>query len=380
VHFDEKYMKIALNLAKKGTHSSFPNPSVGSILVECDRNYSSDKIVGFGVTQKGGRPHAENQAIKNVSLNKKKRYICYSTLEPCIHEGRDISCSELILMKKIHEVVFSVSDPDERTTNKSQIFFQKHKIIVRKGILKSETLDFYDGYFLNKLKLRPKVTLKIACSKNGKIFDYKNPKLWITNKIARYYSHYQRLEHDGILIGSNTANIDNPRLNCRIRDMNDYSPIRFVINRNLSLLKNLKIFSAKDKKTFLISDIDNKNKKKIKNYSNANCIFLETKKNMFKMLFKKLAEIGISNLMVEGGSILNTLFLKKKIADKIVIHRGSFYMNENSMNIFNSQKDYDKLFMKDFKLNKTFNLDDNQIEIYESNNLKEYKSKILEKF
>ena len=224
------------------------------------------------------------------------------------------------------------------------------------------------------------MTLKIACSKNGKIFDYKNPKLWITNKIARYYSHYQRLEHDGILIGSNTANIDNPRLNCRIRDMNDYSPIRFVINRNLSLLKNLKIFSAKDKKTFLISDIDNKNKKKIKNYSNANCIFLETKKNMFKMLFKKLAEIGISNLMVEGGSILNTLFLKKKIADKIVIHRGSFYMNENSMNIFNSQKDYDKLFMKDFKLNKTFNLDDNQIEIYESNNLKEYKSKILEKF
>ena len=67
MHFDEKYMKVAIDLAKKGSHKSFPNPSVGSVLVECNQNYTSDKIVGFGMTQKGGRPHAEYEAIKDVN-------------------------------------------------------------------------------------------------------------------------------------------------------------------------------------------------------------------------------------------------------------------------------------------------------------------------
>lgn len=380
MHFDEKYMKVAIDLAKKGSHKSFPNPSVGSVLVECNQNYTSDKIVGFGMTQKGGRPHAEYEAIKDVNFNKKKIYICYTTLEPCFHKGRDIPCSELIIKKKINEVVFSISDPDMRTTNKSKNAFERNKINVRHGILKSETLNFYDGYFLNKLKSRPKVTLKIASSMNGKIFDSQNPKLWITNRIARLYSHYQRLEHDGILIGSNTAKIDNPRLTCRIRGMSEYSPIRFIINRKLNLSVNLKIFKIKDKKTFLISISNSMNKKKSTNYRDVNHIFLKENQNIFKTLLKELVKLGISRLIVEGGSILNTLFLKHKIVDEIVIHRGNFFMDEKSMNILNPITRYENLIMKNFNLLNVFCLGNNHIETYESNNLKKFKLEILRKF
>ena len=116
------------------------------------------------------------------------------------------------------------------------------------------------------------------------------------------------------------------------------------------------------------------------NYRDVNHIFLKENQNIFKTLLKELVKLGISRLIVEGGSILNTLFLKHKIVDEIVIHRGNFFMDEKSMNILNPITRYENLIMKNFNLLNVFCLGNNHIETYESNNLKKFKLEILRKF
>ena len=118
MHLDSKYIKITNFLQKKVHGTSFPNPTVFALIVESDKKFSSNRIVSFGFTQKGGRPHAEAVAISNVKFLKNKIYTLYSTLEPCCHEGREESCVEKIIKSNIQRIIFSSKDPDKRVNGK----------------------------------------------------------------------------------------------------------------------------------------------------------------------------------------------------------------------------------------------------------------------
>lgn len=374
-------MLIAISIAKKWTHQSFPNPCVGSLIVECDKNYKNDKIVGYGFTGRGGRPHAENNAINNVKFNIKKKYLCYSTLEPCSHKGRGKACVDLIIEKKIDEVIFSILDPDKRTYCLSKEKLIQNGIIVRHGILKKEALDLYEGYFLNKLKFRPKITLKIASSINGKITQIKSKK-WITNEIARKHVHYQRMDNDAILIGKNTAKIDNPELTCRINGMNDFSPLRIIFDSKLNLSEKLKIFDLSDKKTILLTC--SRNKKLNKMFSLKGNILLFNKQNYtLKNVLKKLTDLGISNLIVEGGAKTFKTFLDEKLVDVLNIYKANFFISNLGVNMIEEKRNLDNLCSEKkisdfkFKLKDFIQLDDNNLEIYESFKSLKFKEKIL---
>ncbi|MDC3091499.1 bifunctional diaminohydroxyphosphoribosylaminopyrimidine deaminase/5-amino-6-(5-phosphoribosylamino)uracil reductase RibD [Rickettsiales bacterium] len=295
-------MKIAIKLAEKGIANSFPNPSVGSVIVECDKKlYKNDKIVGFGYTEKGGRPHAEAIAIDRVKFNENKRYICFSSLEPCCHDGRDQSCVDKILKNPINEVVFALRDPDERVMGKGMKKLKKNGIKVRNGVLKNEALKLYKGYIMNKLNLRPFVTLKIATSLDGKIAYPNNKIKWITNSTSRKLVHHLRSESDAVLIGGSTLKIDNPSLDCRIMGLEGTSPLRVIISRKLDFPKNLNIFKSEKIKTIIFTTDDIKSnilKTKKKYISIFQIKFKEFK---LKLILKKLAHMGVSNLLVEGG-------------------------------------------------------------------------------
>ena len=137
--FDRQYIQISLHLLKRIIGTTFPNPPVVSIIVESEKNYQRDKIVGFGVTGFGGRPHAEAIALKNIKYKKNKVYTLYSTLEPCCHEGRDHSCVSKILKGTIHtyfknnvfnfkrNIVAKGQEIHCEYNNKKEVFFIQQK-------------------------------------------------------------------------------------------------------------------------------------------------------------------------------------------------------------------------------------------------------------
>jgi len=151
----------------------------------------------------------------------------YVTLEPCCHHGLTPPCTDLIIKSKISEVIYSVTDIDKRVSNKSFKILNSKKIIVKKGLLKNKIENFYSPYFFNRKKKLPYVTGKIAISKNNIIYSKKQKK--ITNSYTDRFTHMLRYQNDSLMITHKTLNKDNPKLNCRLKGFEKFSPKRIIL-------------------------------------------------------------------------------------------------------------------------------------------------------
>jgi len=311
---DRFYMNLAFNLARENHGLTGMNPSVGCVIVK------NDEILSTGKTGFNGRPHAEVIAIKG-SKKKLEGSTIYSTLEPCTHFGKTPPCSNLIIKSKIKKVVFSVIDPDKRTKGKSFKLFKNKNINVKSGLLKNLGNIFYKPYIYNKNKLLPFVTGKLAVSKDN--FIYSKKKLRITNKHSDNITHLLRYKNDSILITSKTLNTDNPKLNCRLNGLSNFSPKRIILDRNLILKKKSYIFSTSTKKNTVVI-YNNASKKRIKMFKNKGIKLIMlpiNEKNYFNlnMVLKKIHSIGCRNLLVEGGKNLSNSFIKDKLFNQFYL-------------------------------------------------------------
>jgi len=218
---------------------------------------------------------------------------------------------------------------------------------------------------MNKLNFRPFVTLKIATSLDGKISYPSNKIKWITNSTSRRLVHHLRSESDAVLIGSNTLKIDNPSLDCRIRGLEGTSPVRVIISRKLDFPKNLNIFKSEKIKTiiFTTDDIKSNVLKTKKNISIFQIAFNEFK---LKLILKKLAYIGVSNLLVEGGAIIFGLFLKEGLVDKLMVFRSNFFIGKDGRDSINEKNNLLISKKYNFELLNLFPINDNHIEIFEN--------------
>ena len=313
MYFDLNYIKIATSVLKQIVGKTFPNPPVVSILVESDTFYKVNKIVSLGVTCVSGRPHAEYNAINNFNFKKNKKYTLYSTLEPCCHEGRGPSCvSKIIDSKFINRVVFASIDPDTRVNGKGEKKLIKNNIDVTSGYLSEEIDEIYKGYFLNRKVKRPRVFLKLATSLDGHI-AIKNQKTKITNEQSNTFNHLLRSKMDAILVGSNTVKIDNCLLTSRINGLEKFTPLRVILSRKLDLDSSLKIFkNCKKYKTLIFTQQKSIEKKKKFLKLNVEVITLVEKNYNLKNILKKLASMGVCNLLVEGGQKFFHYFLRKE--------------------------------------------------------------------
>ncbi len=355
---DKRYMKIALNLAKSKHGLTGSNPSVGCIIVK------NDKIISVGTTSFNGRPHAEYNAIKNCIDDLKNSKI-YITLEPCCHHGLTPPCTNLIIKSKISEVIYSIADIDHRVRNKSFEILKSNKIIVKKGLLKNEIQKFYFPYFYNRQKKLPYVTGKIAISKNNLIFSKINRK--ITNTYSDKFTHLLRYKNDSLMISYKTLNEDNPKLDCRLKGFESFSPKRIILDNNLNSKINSHIIKTANKKNTLI--IYNKaEKSKILNFKRKGITLIKSKidkKNRFhiKTLLKKLFTLGCRNLLIEGGDLLTNSLIKNKTFNKFYLFKSpknlsksSEYLKFNSLNILNEK--YKK------KINLNLNLKKDKVILY----------------
>jgi diaminohydroxyphosphoribosylaminopyrimidine deaminase / 5-amino-6-(5-phosphoribosylamino)uracil reductase len=344
---DKTYMKLALNLARARHGHTGINPSVGCVIVK------NDEIISIGQTNYNGTPHAEYNAINNSNENLEGSKM-YVTLEPCNHYGKTPPCTNLIIKKKIKEVVYSINDIDKKVKGKSLKILKSKNIIVKKGLHKKDVGNFYSTYFFNRLNKLPYVTGKIATSKNNIIYSSKSKK--ITDKHSDKFTHFLRYKNDSIMISYKTLNKDNPKLNCRLSGLEKFSPKRIILDNNLNTKIDSYIFKTVDKKNTIIF-YNNANKHKITLFKKKGIQLIKsnltkTKNFDLKKILKKLYKIGIRNLLVEGGNDLSGSFLKNKLLNQFYLFKSPKILTKSaSYKVFNHTKYLIHNYKSKFKIN-----------------------------
>jgi len=327
---DKKYMNLALTLASARHGLTGENPSVGCVIVK------KDEIISIGQTGYNGRPHAEYNSIKNSSeiLEGSTMYV---TLEPCNHYGQTPPCTKEIIRNKISKVIYSIEDVDKKVKGKSFKILMSKNVIVKKGLLKKEIGNFYKPYFFNRKNHTPYVTGKITVSKNDLIYSKGTKR--ITDIHSDKLTHFLRYKNDSLLISYKTLNEDNPKLDCRLEGLHEFSPKRIILDNSLKMNTNSYIFKTANKdNTIIFYNKANMSKILIFKKKGIQLIksnLLKNKNFDIKLILKKLYSLGCRNLLIEGGNDLSKSFIKKKLFNQ-------FYL-------FKSQKSLSKLVAyKDF--------------------------------
>ena len=320
-------MKLAINLARSRKGLTGDNPSVGCLIVK------NDTIISIGQTGYNGRPHAEHSAIKN-SFEKLKGSKMYVTLEPCNHYGKTPPCTKNIIKSGISELIYSMEDIDKRVKGKSFKILSSKKIKVKRGLLKEDAKDLYDSYIKNRTSKLPYVTAKIAVSKNKLIYSKGTKR--ITDKNSDKITHYLRYKNDSIMISSKTLNIDNPRLTCRLKGYNKFSPKRIILDKNLDIkLKSYIFKSAKKGNTVLF--YNSPDIAKIKVLRKKGITLIKTKLNRERLLdlnivLKKLFVLGTRNLLIEGGDKITKNLIKDRLIDTFYLFQSPKILKKSKLN------------------------------------------------
>jgi len=355
---DKKFMNLALDLARARNGLTGENPSVGCLIVR------NNRIISVGQTGYNGKPHAEHNAINN-SYEKLDGAKMYVTLEPCNHYGKTPPCTNTIIKSGINELIFSMEDIDKKVKGKSFKILSNKNIVVKKGLLKKEAKSLYDSYTKNRNDKLPYVTSKIAITKNKLI--YKKGEKRITDKTSDKLTHYLRYKNDSIMITSTTLNIDNPKLNCRLKGYEKFSPKRIILDKNLKIRLNSYIFQSAKKDNTIIFYNSSKNKKinilkkkgiTLIKFSLNNYGFFDLNK-----VFKKIFTLGVRNLLIEGGDKLTKSLIKSRLVDLFYLFQSHNKMlKNNDFKIFTSLDMLNKKYQN--KTTVSTKLDKDNIIIY----------------
>ncbi len=280
---DRRCIAEAIALGEAARGSTAPNPNVGCVIVAAD-----GAIVGRGATAPGGRPHAEAVALAQAGKLAKGGTV-YVTLEPCAHASdRGPACADLLAQARPARVVIALKDPDQRTAGKGVTKLRAAGVDVKLGTARAAAAKSIAGY-LTRMKLgRPRITLKLALSIDGKIALPSGESKWITAEDARASVHLERARSDMILVGRGTYLADQPRLDVRLPGLEERSPRRALLTRG----------EAVDGWEVLASPED----------------------------VHRLHDVN--DLLVEGGSATATAFLSADLVDRILIYRAPIIVGE----------------------------------------------------
>lgn len=304
---DRYFMRRAMDLAGLGRGAVSPNPMVGCVIV------NQGKIIGEGYHIKYGGPHAEPHAINGVKdPNLLKTATLYVTLEPCSHFGKTPPCADLIIDHQLKRVVIGAKDSNPLVGGKGIKKLIEAGIEVEEGVMAGEIRKQNARFFTYMEKQRPYVVLKWAQTKDGFVARTNYDSKWISQPLSRQLVHRWRAEEDAIIVGAKTAQYDNPRLN--VRDWTGKNPVRIVIDKGLSLDRNLFLFDG-SQATLCFNLIRAERKK------NLECIKME-KNFTIGDLLNEMYQRKIQSLIVEGGSQLLRSFLEAGLWDEARVFTG----------------------------------------------------------
>ena len=313
----EHYIKRCLEISKLGIGTTRPNPSVGAVLVVDDR------IIGEGFTSPYGGNHAEVNAISAVKDQTLLAIATmYVTLEPCSHFGKTPPCADLIIKSEIKKVVIGCIDSNVLVAGKGIERLQNAGCEVIVGVLEKECKAHHKRFFTFQTKKRPFIILKWAQTLDAFVAP-KNRAIqapvWITNEASRQLVHKWRCEEQAILVGTTTVLDDNPRLDVRYWKGED--PVRIVIDKELKIPTNLKVYDGSVKTIFI-----NESSTSVKG-----AIFFE-KINFSKPIAIQICEVlfkhNIQSLIVEGGTKTIQTFIDENLWDEARVFSGEVHFND----------------------------------------------------
>lgn len=351
---DIHYMRSAVNMARRGIGRTAENPSVGCVLVK------DDVVIARARTADGGRPHAETQ-ILDKAKEAARGATLYVTLEPCAHHGQTPPCVDAIIKSGLRCVVIGMRDPDPRTSGASIEKMQDAGIDVLCDVLVDECAEIHKGFISRLTRGRPYVTLKCACTLDGKIATANNESQWITSQLSRAHVHLLRARHNAIMIGANTALYDDPMLTPRMKGV-DHTITRVVMDRNLSLKVDSKLVQSAREIPLLVF------------YEQGNAAALsahgveaiQTDCSDIGSVLNKLSERGINNLLVEGGAKIHASFFKSGMFDRLMLYRAPTLLGSDAKSVV-SDLNIDRLAQR-LDLNRTdvCSMGADMLEIYEN--------------
>lgn len=316
---DTGYMKIALDLARGGWGHTAPNPMVGAVVVK------EGRIVGKGFHAAVGGPHAEVNAIDDAGAEARGADL-YVTLEPCNHTGRTPPCTEKILAGGIRRVFAAMSDPNPEVAGGGADYLRAKGVSVTIGILEKEALRLNEIFMKFMKTHRPFVVLKCAATLDGRIATRTGDARWVTGEKARAHVHHLRQGLDGIMVGIGTVLVDNPSLTTRMEGVRTRDPARIILDSRLSIPEDAKVLTASSAPVILAASEAVAGEKmfaeKERRLSEKGATVLRLPPAAggidLVVLMERLGAMGITGVLVEGGSRVIGQALKSGIADKIL--------------------------------------------------------------
>ncbi len=308
-------MALALRLGARGLGRTWPNPSVGCVVVKAGR------IVGRGWTQPGGRPHAETEALRRAGAAALGATV-YVSLEPCAHYGRTPPCTMALIRAGVRRVVAATLCPDKRVDGQGVAQLRQAGVEVELGLMRTQAEALNAGFFLKERAQRPLVTLKLATSLDGRIATRTGASQWLTGEEARARGQWLRASHDAILIGSGTALADDPALTCRLPGLEDRSPVRVVLDGRLRLPPGSRLAAtAHAVPTWLVTRTppEAARAEALRQQGVAVMAVTAAEDGALDLdaVLAALAARGITRLLVEGGARLATSLLRARRVDRL---------------------------------------------------------------
>ncbi len=309
---DEEFMQEALRLARNAAGRTSPNPLVGAVIVR------EGRIVGAGWHRKAGTPHAEIHAL-NMAGNLAKGATLYVTLEPCSHYGRTGPCAEAVVKAGIKRVVIGMGDPNPKVAGKGIAILERAGIEVRCGVLEEEARALNEVFLKWIATQKPFVVLKTAMSLDGKIATHTGKSQWITGEAARQRVHEYRDTYDGIMVGIGTVLADNPSLTARLPDGQGKNPVRIVVDSKARtpLDANLVTDGAALTIIAVTAKAPQERVQALKDKGVAIMVAGDGEQVDMDLLMRKLGEMEICSVFVEGGGQVNFSLLKAGLVDKV---------------------------------------------------------------
>ena len=318
-NIDEKYMRMAIELAKRGAGAVNPNPMVGAVVVK------NGKVIGEEYHKFFGGPHAEVYALEDAGKEAEGAEI-YVTLEPCSHYGKTPPCAKKIIDMGIKKCFIGSSDPNPKVAGKGVAMLKEAGIEVVENVLKEEC-DEINQVFFKYIKTRiPYLFVKCGITLDGKIALSNGISKWITNSIAREKVQFYRNKFMGIMVGINTVLTDNPSLTARVE--NGVNPFRIIVDPCLKIDENCKVVkNNEDEKTVIITsqknlfieDTENTEiqikQKKLCKENKVKFIFIDGEKFSFKKMLEEIGKTGIDSILLEGGETLISLAFEENVVD-----------------------------------------------------------------
>ncbi|MGB5983277.1 MAG: bifunctional diaminohydroxyphosphoribosylaminopyrimidine deaminase/5-amino-6-(5-phosphoribosylamino)uracil reductase RibD [Nonlabens sp.] len=306
MHTHEIFMKRCLQLAQNGLGTTYPNPLVGSVIVD-----NKGLIIGEGWHYQAGTPHAEVMAVRDAESKGVTHFneaTIYVNLEPCSHTGKTPPCASLLIEKGFSKVIIGTLDPHEKVAGKGVAMLEKVGIECTVGVLEKECNELNKRFFTYHKKRRPYIILKWAETADGFIAPHHKNEIapvWITNSYSQQRSHKLRANEQAILVGGKTVLDDNPSLTCR--SWYGRQPLRFVLDSKNNLDSSAAVFN---------------------DVTITQCLHFHS--NQVKEIVDVLYTKGVQSIIIEGGFKTIQNFIDQSMWDEayqfmgveVLFHKG----------------------------------------------------------